>query len=111
METGVVRKHQWSQVEFPINRRIVTKAGQVFGNCFVCHFSLAVALRMMRRRREVIGAQPFEQFVRKVSTKFLSLVGDDVELSPKTTVPFVENGICDGVGFLIGQGHEFNIFC
>ncbi len=66
---------------------------------------------MMRRCREVIGAQPFEQFVRKASAKFFSLVGDDVEWRPKTTVPFVENGIRDGVGLFIWQGHEFNIFC
>ncbi len=59
----------------------------------------------------MVGAQPFEQLVRKASTKFFALVGNDVEWGPKATIPFVEDGIRNCVGFFVGQGHEFNIFC
>ncbi len=58
MKTCVVGKHKRSQVEFPVERRIVAEAGEIFGNCFVCDFCLAVALQMMRGSHQVVGVKP-----------------------------------------------------
>ncbi len=48
MKAGVIGKHQWHQVEFPVQCAVIAKASQVFSDGFVSHLSLAVALRMVR---------------------------------------------------------------
>ena len=48
MKTSGVAKDQWSQIDLTIQCQIITEAEQTFINCLVGHFSLAVALWVMR---------------------------------------------------------------
>ncbi len=59
----------------------------------------------------MVGAKPFEQFIRKASAEFFSLISDNVMGGPKTAVPFVKNGISNSFGFFVWWGHQFDIFC
>ncbi len=63
MKTCVVSEHEWGKVELPIEHGVMAEESQIFCNGFITNFCLAVAMGVVRRGSEVIGAQPFEQFV------------------------------------------------
>ena len=53
MEGGVVNQHQWGQIWFPIQGRVIYKGGEIFGNGFVGYLGLAIALWVISRSSEM----------------------------------------------------------
>jgi hypothetical protein len=52
-----------------------------------------------------------EQLVGELVAELLALVRDDLYWNSKTTDPMRKNGVGDGLGFLVGQGNQLDVFC
>ena len=63
MERGVVGQHERRQVEFPVQGGCIHERSEIFGDCFVGDFGLAVALWVVSRGCGVLNLQKFEQII------------------------------------------------
>jgi hypothetical protein len=52
-----------------------------------------------------------EQLVRELVAELFALVLDDLYWNFKTTDAMRKDGVCDGLGFLVWQSNQFDIFC
>ena len=77
MERGVVGKHQGANVVLPIQRSLVGNQGEVFGDGFVSHLSLAVALRVVWAGHCVADFEKCKEFVAELGAEFFALMGDN----------------------------------
>ena len=59
---------------------------------------------------EVTGAQFPEEGFGQLGPELLSPVSDDVQRDPIPTEPLFEQRLCYGVGLLVLQGPEFQVF-
>ncbi len=52
-----------------------------------------------------------EQLVGELVAELLALVRDDLYWNSEPTDPMRKNGVGDGLGFLVGQSNQFDVFC
>ena len=82
----------------------------VFGNGFVAHFGLGIALRVMTGCGSMVGLQMLVESFSEFDAKLFSLVCDNFLRYSVLTDPFLEDCLSDSFSFFVANGNQFDIF-
>ena len=110
MKTCVVGESHGCQILFPVQSCFVHKRVKILGNCFVAHFCLRIALRMVGCCSGVFNVEPLVKLGCQFVSEFFAVVRNDFQGCTISANPFVKDCFSRCFSFFVCQGYQFHIF-